>query len=276
MKQPTLLSYHRYRYLKLASVLVIVSVLAYVVHTPAIKPNGGTWLGYTLGTLGALIILLLLAFGIRKRSYRSTLGKLQGWLSAHIYLGAALVIIATLHTGFEFGWNIHTLAYVLTLLVVASGFWGMYFYIRNPARMSAALRGETLEQHLLAIAEIDHHSRTLAMNHYDHVNKALLESNNAPLFENFWQQFSGKNPQCRTAAVTGLLIASTEKMTGEQARINAAVYELQLQKLARLNRLRNYTRLKTWVDSWLIVHVPLSIALLAALTAHVVSVFFYW
>lgn len=276
MKQPTLLSYQRYRYLKLASLLTIMSVLAYIAHTPAIKPNGGTWLGYTLGTLGALIILLLLAFGIRKRSYQSTLGKLQGWLSAHIYLGAALIIVATLHSGFEFGWNIHTLAYVLTLLVVASGFWGMYFYIRNPARMSAALRGETLEQHLLAIAEIDNHSRALAMNHYDHVNQALLESNNAPLFENFWQQFSGKNPHCRTAAVTSLLIASTEKMTGEQAKINTAVYELQLQKLARLNRLRHYTRLKTWVDSWLIVHVPLSIALLAALTAHIVSVFFYW
>jgi hypothetical protein len=276
MKQPTLLSYHRYRYLKLASLLAIASMLAYIAHNPSIKPNGGTWLGYTLGTIGALIILLLLAFGIRKRSYQSTLGKLQGWLSAHIYLGAALVIVATLHSGFEFGWNIHTLAYVLTLLVVASGFWGMYFYIRNPARMSAALRGETLEQHLLAIAEIDNHSRTLAMNHYDHVNQALLASNNAPLFENFWQQFSGKNPQCRTAAVTSLLIASTEKMTGEQAKINAAVYELQLQKLARLNRLRHYTRLKTWVDSWLIVHVPLSIALLAALTAHIVSVFFYW
>jgi len=276
MKQPTLLSYQHYRYLKLASWLTIMSVLAYLLYDPAIKANGGTWLGYTLGTIGALIILLLLAFGIRKRSYQSTLGKLQGWLSAHIYLGAALVVVATLHTGFEFGLNVHTLAYALTLLVVASGFWGMYFYIRNPARMSAALRGETLEQHLLAIAEIDNHSRTLAMNHYDHINKALLESNNAPLFEHFWQQFSGKNPQCQTAAVTRLLIASTEKMTGEQAKINAAVYELQLQKLARLNRLRNYTRLKTWVDSWLIVHVPLSIALLAALIAHIVSVFFYW
>jgi hypothetical protein len=276
MKQPTLLSYHRYRYLKLATLLVLLSIVAYAAHNPAIKPNGGTWLGYTLGTLGALIILLLLAFGIRKRSYKSTLGKVQGWLSAHIYLGTALVVIATLHTGFEFGLNVHTLTYVLTLLVVASGFWGMYFYIRNPARMSAALRGETLEQHLLAIAEIDNHSRTLAMNHYDHVNRALLESNNAPLFNHFWQQFTGRNPQCLTTAVTRLLITSTEKMSGEQAKTNAAVYELQLQKLARLNRLRNYTRLKTWVDVWLIVHVPLSIALLAALIAHIISVFFYW
>jgi hypothetical protein len=30
------------------------------------------------------------------------------------------------------------------------------------------------------------------------------------------------------------------------------------------------------MDIWLYFHVPLSFALLAALTAHIISVFFYW
>ena len=30
------------------------------------------------------------------------------------------------------------------------------------------------------------------------------------------------------------------------------------------------------MDVWLFVHVPLTFGLLASLTAHVVSVFFYW
>lgn len=276
MKQPSLLSYQHYRYLKLTLLLLLLSLVAYLWHQPAIKPNGGTWLGYTLGTVGALIILLLLAYGIRKRSYRSSLGTVQGWLSAHIYLGSALILVATLHTGFEFGWNVHTLAYVLTLAVVASGFWGMYFYVRNPARMSAALRGETLEQHLLAISEIDNDCRSLAMNHVDYVNKALLDSLNTPLFQNFWQQFSGRNPQCKTQEVTALLSQVDTRLSEAQVRINTELYRLQLQKLSRLNRLRSYMRQKAWLDVWLLLHVPLSIALLAALTAHIVSVFFYW
>lgn len=276
MKQPTVFSYRRYRYLKLALLLAAVSGMAYLWHDPAIKPDGGTWQGYTLGTVGALLILWLLAYGIRKRRYSSTLGNVRGWLSAHVYLGAALVIVATLHTGFEFGWNVHTLAYALTLAVIASGFWGMYFYVRNPARMSSVLRGETLEQHLLAVAEIDNECRTLAMNHIDHINRALLESENVPLFESFWQQFSGRNPRCRTAALTAVLGNAQEKLTPAQARINTELYGLQLKKLARLNRLRGYTRYKAWLDAWLMLHVPLSVALLAALTAHIVSVFFYW
>ncbi len=276
MKQKTVFTYQHYRYLKLSALLVGLSVLAYLWHHPDIKPNGGTWLGYVLGTIGALLILLLLAYGIRKRRYQSSLGRVQGWLSAHVYLGASLIIVATLHTGFEFGANVHTLAYLLMLAVIASGFWGMYFYIRNPARMSAALRGETLEQHLLAIEEIDSECRSMAMNHVDYVNRALLESINAPLFDNFWQQFSGRNPRCRTMAVTRLLGTVDPKLSKEQARINADLYRLQLQKLSRLGRLRSYTRQKTWLDAWLMLHVPLSVALLAALTAHIVSVFFYW
>lgn len=276
MKHSSLLSYRGYRYLKLALLLCVLCVAAYLWHSPALKPSGGTWLGYVLGTLGALLILWLLAYGVRKRSYKSSLGTVQGWLSAHVYLGTALVLVATLHTGFELGWNVHTLAYALTLLVVASGFWGMYFYVRNPSRMSAALRGETLDEHLLAIAELDNESRQLAMNHADHINKALLESLNAPLFENFWQQFSGRNSGCKTTRVTALLAMDDPRLSESQTRLTTDLYKLQLQKLARLNRLRSYTRQKAWLDVWLMLHVPLSVALLAALTAHVVSVFFYW
>ena len=35
-------------------------------------------------------------------------------------------------------------------------------------------------------------------------------------------------------------------------------------------------RLRALLEVWLFVHVPLTVALLAALTAHIVSVFYYW
>lgn len=276
MKQRTLLSFRSYRYLKVALALALLSLVAYIAHEPPLGANGGTALGYTLGTIGALLIVWLTAYGLRKRSYGSTLGTLKGWLSAHVYLGAALIVVATLHTGFEFGWNVHTLAYVLTLAVVASGFWGLYFYLRNPSRMNAALQGETLEQHLLAITAIDNDCRGIAMNHLDHVNKPLVESLDNPLFTGFWQQFRGSNPRCRTAALASLLGSGIADMTEAQARLNAELYRLQLQKLGRLNRLRSYLRYKAWLDIWLLLHIPLAIGLLAALSAHVVSVFYFW
>src|SRR6476646_5385668 len=124
------LSYRRKFYLWVALGLCAAAIVAYAWHHPRSPPNGGTWLGYTLGTIGALLILWLTALGIRKRSYRSRLGTVQGWVSAHVYLGLALLVIVTLHTGFQFGWNIHTVAYGLMWLVIVSGLVGISAYLR--------------------------------------------------------------------------------------------------------------------------------------------------
>ena len=124
------------RYLRLSLLLVILSIAAYIWHDPVTVANGGTWLGFTLGGLSAFIVLLLLWFGIRKRRYKSSMGTVRGWLSAHIYLGVSLIVLATLHAGFQFHWNIHTLAYILMMLVILSGIWGAVTYMRNPQLLS--------------------------------------------------------------------------------------------------------------------------------------------
>jgi hypothetical protein len=80
------LSHGNYRWLWVATVLVVASIAAYALYQPSGGiPNGGTWYGYTTGTIGALLIYWLTSFGIRKRRYASNLGTLRGWLSAHIY-----------------------------------------------------------------------------------------------------------------------------------------------------------------------------------------------
>src|SRR5690606_30797663 len=99
----------------------LVSILLYAWPVYAEPRNGGTWQGYTLGTIGALLIGWLLWLGVRKRRYAKGSGTVQGWVSAHVYLGSALLVVATLHAGFQLGWNIHSLAYLLMVAVILSG-----------------------------------------------------------------------------------------------------------------------------------------------------------
>ena len=136
MRNENLLEYRQARWLRSAALLSLLCAAAYAWDDPVGGAGGGTWLGYALGTIGALLIVWLLLLGLRKRAYRSGIATLRGWVSAHVYLGVALLVVATLHTGFQFGWNLHTLAYALMVAVIASGAWGVVVYLRNPALMS--------------------------------------------------------------------------------------------------------------------------------------------
>jgi len=83
------------------------------------------------------------AAGNTQASLRSTLGSVPGWTSAHVMLGLSLAVVVTLHTGFQFGWNVHTLAYVFMMLVIASGVLGLVLYMSAPRQLSDNAAGQS-------------------------------------------------------------------------------------------------------------------------------------
>lgn len=277
MRHYSILEYARFRWLKAAFVLAAVAGAAYLWHDPPLRPYGGTWLGYTLGTVGALLILWLLWYGVRKRRYRSTSGTVQGWLSAHVYLGTALVVVVTLHTGFQLGWNIHTLAYVLMLAVVASGMYGVVIYLRVPESITSNLAEDTLQSILLRIADLDREMREKAMSLPDALF-ALIDRSVAGtrLGGSFGRLMTGRDRSCPTVAAVREWPQLARGYSGDVAKLDKEVYSLLLQKNELLVRARRDLRHKAIIDFWLYIHVPLAFALLAALTAHVLSVFIYW
>lgn len=277
MRHQSLLAHANYRYGKVSVVVVALAVGVYAWDNPPGGPGGGTWLGYALGTIGALLILWLLWFGVRKRRYRAAGAPLLGWLSAHVYLGASLLVIATLHTGFQMGLNVHSLAYLLMVIVILSGFYGVYVYWRVPREMTDNLGEETQSSLLLKIADLDKQARQLALGLPDSINRAVLSAAQETRIGGSWRrQLSGTDPACATAAAVDKLQLIGKTLRGEEARTNQQLYALLLRKQELLARARRDVAFKARLDLWLYLHVPVSIALLAALTVHVISVFFYW
>lgn len=277
MRHRTVLEYQRYRWLKVTLLILLISIGGYVWYASPVGRYGGTLMGYGLGTLGALIILLLLWFGIQKRRFKANSGNLQGWLSAHVYLGTSLIVIATLHTGFQVGWNVHTLAYVLMMGVIISGFYGIYAYLRVPGLMTENRAEDTFDSLILKIADIDREAQRLAIQMPDNINQAVQESiKNTRIGGGLVAQLSGKVRGCPTDRAVALCKSSVREIKGDAAKVNTDLYAMLLRKQKLVARARTDIRYKAVMDLWLYFHVPLSIALLAALIAHVVAVFFYW
>ncbi len=296
----SILAYAGKRYLWVAAALSLASLLAYLWHQPTEPRNGGTWLGYTLGTIGALLILWLLAFGVRKRSYRSNLGTVQGWLSAHVYLGLALLLVVTLHSGLQFGWNVHTLAYVLMCVVIASGVFGVVAYLRYPQLMSENRASLTREQMLEELAGLDDRcARQANAMGGEFPNVMVSNRDRTAIGGSAWALLRGHDAsRVLLPVISGPAGASSNERLvpnpahralldwlGERlSRSSEGELSQQIRELMTLissrrmlvQKLVRDAQIRAWLEIWLFFHIPLSFALLAALIAHVLSVFVYW
>ncbi|MEY4270144.1 MAG: hypothetical protein RLZZ58_1360 [Pseudomonadota bacterium] len=267
------LRHANFRWLKIAVALCLIVIVTYALVDVSPRHNGGSWLGYTLGTIGALLILWLTLLGYRKRRMTRNFWSLKAWTSAHVYLGLSLVIIGTWHTGFQLGWNVHTLAWALMMLVIVSGIYGVTVYAMLPAALSNNREEMTQMQMLEAIRAFDRqlHEAGQPLPPAD-AAAVKLSLDQDPFAGGLLRRISGAYPGCATAAARRVIAAGS----GGDAGARAKVETLLDSKVAALGRLRRHLRLRALLEIWLYVHVPMTFALIAALAAHIVSVFFYW
>ncbi|MGI9341943.1 MAG: hypothetical protein ACR2QV_03795 [Gammaproteobacteria bacterium] len=289
----SILAFRKRRYFWLALIVTGLSILAYWIDDPQEPANGGTVLGYTLGTIAALLIVWLTWFGVRKRRYSSTLGTAQGWLSAHVYLGVALLVIVLLHAGFQFGLNVHTLAFVLMVLVISSGLYGVFIYMKYPARMSDNRGGASRPELLDQLEDIDRRSQRVAAD-LPAEYKELVTSgvSRTQLGSTLWSRLRGqdnsrvvlqRDGQTEVVGNPGQE-AALDWLAEQQSRATDADLAARIGELSALLRnkrqllrqLGEDLRLQASMEIWLYLHVPLTAALLVALAVHITTVFLYW
>ena len=271
------LVYERFRWFKRSAWLCLLVIVIYSAYAPVGGRNGGTWVGYGLGGLGLALILWLTWLGVKKRGFSTGAKGVKGWTSAHVYLGVSLVIIATLHTGFEFGWNVHTLAYALMMLVILSGGFGVFAYVRYPRLMSENMSGQSAESLRREGAEIDIRLQRLAQRLPDAFAGAAREALETRIGGGFFQLLSGSSRRCAAAAALAKARAEAERITDPEQQIAATEMIAALSRKAEISaRLRRDLSFKALMDVWLWIHVPVTIGLIATLIAHVLIVFFYW
>ena len=290
-----LLRFRRGIYLWIGLALVLISIAIYASQPLEKPPSGGTWQGYTLGGIATALILWLSWLGIRKRSYRSRVGTVQGWTAAHVGLGLASLPIALLHGAFQVGWNIHTLALALMISVVLSGVYGLFAYMAMPRRMARIAGDRTRDEWLTELNRTDARLREL-MRDAPVRTQAVLESaiDRTTLGGGAFAQIFGmdrsrmldpdgaegsaqlvsNHGQQRLVDYLAARIPHADKR-GEAALLQELL-SLASRRRRVLESLRRGIAVQARLQAWLYLHIPLTTALLAALSVHIFVVFYYW
>lgn len=265
------LSHRRFHWLKIAAAASVISLLVYLLVDPEPRHNGGSWYGYILGSIGAGLIVWLSLLGIRKRKMTEGRWSLKAWTSAHVYLGLSLIVIGTLHTGFQLGWNVHTLAWALMMVVIISGIYGISVYATLPQSLSNNRREMTRGQMVEALEAIDRQLESAAQPLSRHESDLVIDTLQDNVFSaGFIARISGKYPRCATRrAIENLAHAGNDEALDR-------VRSLLGRRQSQLDQIRRQMRLKALLEVWLFIHIPATIALIAALIAHIISVFYYW
>jgi hypothetical protein len=115
------------------------------------KPGGTA--GWPLGVAGSSMMIVLLAYSVRKRVHAlRRWGALSRWLDVHIYLGVVGPLLVILHSSFKVH-GLVALSFWSMIAVAASGVLGRYLYLQIPRTRA----GEEL-----ALADLEREDRALA------------------------------------------------------------------------------------------------------------------
>lgn len=218
--------------------------------------------GYGLGGLALAVMLLLAWFGVRKRSYSKGAGRLKGWLSAHVYLGIALLFLMPLHGGFEITPDIHGLAYVLVLITVLTGLFGVAFYSFYPRRVALNREGLTFDDMVKRVAEIDMELRALAPRLSEAAND-IVQAEAAGVRIGGGVGLLFLRPLNRSNRARAKLLR-----LGVEDESHTRAEGLLARKATLIARLQRDIQIRSRMRAWLLLHVPLSLAALAIVIAH--------
>jgi len=127
----------------------IAVYIPYSLHSPH-GARGGSALGLAYGILGLAFMLFAGLLGLRKKFPVWRVGRAQTWMRGHLWLGTVSFPLILMHGGFHFGGTLTRVLMWLFAFVFASGILGAALQHFMPRFHTARLPMETIYE------EIDH------------------------------------------------------------------------------------------------------------------------
>lgn len=224
------------------------------------------------------------------------LGRAQSWMRGHLWLGLLSLPIIFYHAGFRFGGPLTSVLMVLVIIVVASGVFGAALQHYLPHMMTAQVPGETIFEQIdhvrdQFVAEADRlvaaatgtaevsppSSRGgLALA----TQTAVADDEGTVPLRNFYDR--EMRPFLESHGKRHRLLSDADRahsaFEGLRTLLPAEVHETtkKLEAICEEERqLRRQSLLHHWLHGWLMLHIPLSFALLLLGCVHAITALRY-
>lgn len=283
-----------------AASLVIFGVatavyVPYAAHSPS-GPRGGSAIGLTFGIVGSAFMVFSGLLAARKKVPVWRLGRAQSWMRGHLWLGLLSLPVIFFHAGFRFGGPLTSVLMVLLIIVVASGVFGAALQHYVPHMMTVQVPGETIFEQIdhvrgQLVAEADRlvsaatgSSESFQAGPREGFAAATqtavaVEDGTAPLRSFYDREM---RPFLDSHGKRHQLLSDSDRAHGAfeglRTLLPAEVHETtkKLEAICEEERqLRRQSLLHHWLHGWLMLHIPLSFALLLLGCVHAITALRY-
>ena len=111
-------------------------------------PSGGSWTGLGFGFVGLALMLFAGALGLRRKVPTWRVGRGTTWMKGHLWLALISYILILYHAGFAWGGPLTFLIMALFTIVVLSGIYGWILQMIVPRMMLKELPLETVYEQI--------------------------------------------------------------------------------------------------------------------------------
>ena len=281
----------------LASLLVFgVSLLLYGVYRvpPSKGSMGGTALGLAFGGVGFAFMIFAGLLGARKRVPVYRLGRAQTWMRGHLWLGLLSFPLILFHSGFRYGHGLTSLLMTLLIIVVVSGVFGAALQHFMPRVMTREVTMETIYEEIGHVrAQLLEEAEEIVKQatggekkgaaeggESDSAETAVAVIDQAAPLRNFYEREMkpflekprGRGSALGDAAHAHSAFAQLRKLV--PARLHVPIEDLE-SICEEERQLTLQSQLHLWLHGWLLVHIPLSLALILLGAVHAVMALRY-
>jgi hypothetical protein len=245
----------------------------YVGYDLVATPSGGHPFGHWLGIIGAgLMVTTETVYSLRKRvRWLAWAGPLRYWLAFHIFTGLVGPFLVLLHTAFAFR-GLAGFTLTLTVLVVASGFVGRYFYTAIPrslagAEASSAELGNAVAQVQAGLNELagKQSEAVRALVAADAARRRVKRGDTLLVLLRGWDDWRYRRQ----------LRARVRKLERTEKRRLVEVEHLLTRRRNLERQVRTLEAARRLLAVWHVAHVPMGLALFGSIAIHIAATLYF-